>query len=168
MLIAKAKGMSSTDALFVSSKYKYALSECKNDKWFIFSLSEMVPFSVTLHPQILIDAIATSNYERFSSSVKDFLVYGSAVYPTISWSFIGYFRAEDTSELQVFNVSTTLWVKWDRRRVLRGRYVRVEWLSWYRNEAICTMSQFRVYGNNMMNTVLNVGVAMCVKGRTTS
>ena len=45
--------------------------------------------------------------------------------------------------------------------------MRVEWLSWYRNEAICTMSQFRVYGNNMMSTVLNVGVAMCVKGRTT-
>lgn len=42
--------MSSTDALFVSSKYKYALSECKNDKWFIFSLSEMVPFSVISHP----------------------------------------------------------------------------------------------------------------------
>lgn len=38
------------------------------------------------------------------------------------------------------------------------RYIRVEWVSWYRNEAICTMSTFCVYGSNMMNAVLSVGV----------
>ncbi|OAO17782.1 SAD1, spindle pole body-associated protein [Blastocystis sp. ATCC 50177/Nand II] len=143
LLIAKSKGMSGADALFVSSKYKYALSECRVEKWFVFSLAEM----------ILIDSIATSNFERFSSSVKDFLVYGSAVYPTISWSFIGYFRAKDKSDLQVFNVTTTTWVK----------YIRVEWVSWYRNEAICTMSTFCVYGSNMMNAVLSNDLVKDVK-----
>lgn len=103
--------MSGADALFVSSKYKYALSECRVEKWFVFSLAEMVIVLLLCHKQILIDSIATSNFERFSSSVKDFLVYGSAVYPTISWSYIGYFQAKDKSDLQVFNVTTTTWVK---------------------------------------------------------
>lgn len=37
---------------------------------------------------------------------------------------------------------------------VEGRYVRVEWLSWYREETICTMTEFRVYGSNMMDAML--------------
>lgn len=92
----------------------------------------------------MIDAIATANYERFSSSIREFAVYSSTVYPTSSWTFLGYFEALDSSELQVFNVTASVWSK----------FVKVEWLSWYRNEAICTMSEFRVYGLNMMNAML--------------
>lgn len=92
----------------------------------------------------MIDTIATANYERFSSSVHEFALYGSAVYPTSTWSFLGYFEAMDSSELQVFNVTASVWSK----------YIRVEWLSWYRDETICTMSEFRVYGLNTMDAML--------------
>ena len=37
---------------------------------------------------------------------------------------------------------------------MRHRFVRVEWLTWYRDETMCTMSEFRVYGSNMMNAML--------------
>lgn len=47
--IAKSKGMSGNSDLLTSNKYKYAISSCKINKWFIFSLAEMViPFS-SLH-----------------------------------------------------------------------------------------------------------------------
>ena len=35
-----------------------------------------------------------------------------------------------------------------------SRFIKVEWLTWYRNEAMCTMSEFRVYGSTMINTML--------------
>lgn len=60
----------------------------------------------------MIDTIATANYERFASSVKEFAVYGSPVYPTASWAFLGYFQADDTSDLQAFAVNTATWTKW--------------------------------------------------------
>ena len=37
---------------------------------------------------------------------------------------------------------------------MRHRFVRVEWLTWYRDETMCTMSECRVYGSNMMNAML--------------
>lgn len=42
--ITGSKGMSGIEAVLLSSKYKYCLSECKRDKWFVFSLGEMVRF----------------------------------------------------------------------------------------------------------------------------
>lgn len=41
-----------------------------------------------------------------------------------------------------------------KREWMTSRFVRVEWLSWHRDETICTMSEFRVYGSNMMNAML--------------
>lgn len=32
--------------------------------------------------------------------------------------------------------------------------MRVEWVSWHRDETICTMSEFHVYGSDMMNTMM--------------
>ena len=37
---------------------------------------------------------------------------------------------------------------------MRDIYVRVEWVSWHRDENICTMSEFHVYGSDMMNTMM--------------
>lgn len=37
---------------------------------------------------------------------------------------------------------------------MRDRYVRVEWVSWHRDETICTMSEFHVYGSDMMNAMM--------------
>lgn len=102
----------------------------------------------------MIDTIATANYERFSSSVKEFVVYGSTIYPTDSWSFLGYFEANDKSELQVFPLTTSSWTKLRMKEGMKYRFVRVEWLTWHRDETMCTMSEFRVYGNNMMNAML--------------
>ena len=32
--------------------------------------------------------------------------------------------------------------------------MKIEWLSWYGNEAMCTMSEIRVFGSNMASTML--------------
>lgn len=42
--IAKSKGMSGNNEVLTSNKYKYCIANCKSNKWFIFSLPEMVPF----------------------------------------------------------------------------------------------------------------------------
>lgn len=42
--IAKSKGMSGNSEVLTSNKYKYCIANCKSNKWFIFSLPEMVPF----------------------------------------------------------------------------------------------------------------------------
>lgn len=40
--LSKSKGMNSPSSVLTSNKYKYSLSECTRNKWFEFSLSEMV------------------------------------------------------------------------------------------------------------------------------
>ena len=40
--LSKSKGMNSPGSVLTSNKYKYSLSECTRNKWFEFSLSEMV------------------------------------------------------------------------------------------------------------------------------
>ena len=42
--LSKSKGMNSPGSVLTSNKYKYSLSECTRNKWFEFSLSEMVVF----------------------------------------------------------------------------------------------------------------------------
>lgn len=69
--------------------------------------------------QIVVDASAVANYERFASSIRGFVVYGSTVYPTQSWGFLGYFKASDSSELQVFPVDVATWTKWVSERSAR-------------------------------------------------
>ena len=51
--IAKSKGMSGNSELLTANKYKYAITNCKTNKWFIFSLSDMV-FEVSLTSHSLI------------------------------------------------------------------------------------------------------------------
>lgn len=40
--LAKSKAMNGADAVLTSSRYKYSLAECSKEKWFVFSLAEMV------------------------------------------------------------------------------------------------------------------------------
>ena len=42
--LSKSKGMNSPGSVLTGNKYKYSLSECTRNKWFEFSLSEMVSF----------------------------------------------------------------------------------------------------------------------------
>ena len=40
--LAKSKGMSGNNEVLSSNKYKYCITTCKSNKWFVFSLPEMV------------------------------------------------------------------------------------------------------------------------------
>ena len=40
--LAKSKAMNGADAVLTNSRYKYSLTECSKEKWFVFSLAEMV------------------------------------------------------------------------------------------------------------------------------
>lgn len=85
----------------------------------------------TLHPrisseavvaQIIVDTVVLANYERYSSSIKDFLILGSQRYPTNEWVLLGNFTAEDvrtTSHLRFdsnFLISDCICVRADIRR----------------------------------------------------
>lgn len=47
--ISHSKGMSGSEAVLTSNKYKYCLSECKKEKWFIFGIPEIVALRYSSH-----------------------------------------------------------------------------------------------------------------------
>ena len=51
--LGKSKAMNGADAVLMSSKYKYSLAECSREKWFVFSLAEMVSEWVKLIIRLL-------------------------------------------------------------------------------------------------------------------
>jgi hypothetical protein len=84
----QAKGAQS---ILYESKDQYLLNKCSADKFVIINLCE----------QITVDTIVMANFEFFSSTFKDFRVYGSLKYPTDDWRLLGQWQARNTRDLQV-------------------------------------------------------------------
>lgn len=84
----QAKGAQS---ILYESKDQYLLNKCAADKFVIINLCE----------QIVVDTIVMANFEFFSSTFKDFRVYGSLKYPTDDWRLLGQWQARNTRDLQV-------------------------------------------------------------------
>lgn len=84
----EAKGAQS---ILFESKDQYLLNRCLANKFVIINLCE----------QIRVDTIVMANFEFFSSTFKDFKVYGSAKYPSDDWWLLGQWQARNTRDLQV-------------------------------------------------------------------
>ncbi|KAI9276519.1 UNC-like C-terminal-domain-containing protein [Sporodiniella umbellata] len=129
----EAKGMQS---ILIESKDQYLLNRCSSDKFVIINLCE----------QIRVDTIVMANFEFFSSTFRDFKVYGAAKYPTEDWSLLGQWQAKNTRDLQVFRVPESPWTN----------YIKIEFLTHYGHEYYCPLSLVRVHGMSMMELYTNI------------
>ncbi|KAJ1933612.1 hypothetical protein EC988_009066, partial [Linderina pennispora] len=115
-------------------KDQYMLNTCAaRDKFVIVELCD----------DILIDTLVLGNYEFFSSTFKDTMVYVSDRYPpkNNTWTLLGHFQARNSRDAQVFPVvDPKLW----------ARYVKVEFRSHYGREFYCPVTVLKVYGATQM------------------
>jgi hypothetical protein len=113
--------------LLVPDKDRYMLMPCeKPRKWVVVSLSE----------DVHADAIAVANFEKFSSTVKEFIVLGSVNYPTDTWFVLGNFTAAQQNGEQIFPLDSQHHV----------RYIKLRFFSHYGSEYYCTLSQLKYDG----------------------
>ena len=104
---------------------KYGISPCDEKKWVVIGLSE----------DILVTSVALSNYEKYSSMLKEFQVLASTAYPTEKWINLGLYTAEPRLGEQTFNISDS---------PAHTRYLKFKFLSHYGSEDLCTLSQIKV------------------------
>ncbi|XP_053203501.1 SUN domain-containing ossification factor-like [Panonychus citri] len=110
---------------------EYLLNPCKAQIWFIVELCESIqPLGFEL-----------ANYELFSSTPKDFTVYGSENYPTREWINLGSFTAQDVRTIQRFELQS-------QSRFFK--YMKVEMKSHYGAEHYCPLSVIRFFGTSMV------------------
>lgn len=129
----EAKGMQS---ILIESKDQYLLNRCSSNKFVIINLCE----------QIRVDTIVMANFEFFSSTFKDFKVYGSSKYPSEDWWLLGQWQAKNTRDLQVFQVPESPWTN----------YIKIEFLTHYGHEYYCPLSLVRIHGMSMMELYTNI------------
>ncbi len=118
-----------------------------DDKYFMSPCSEPTFVVIGLSEDCIVQQVILSNYERYSSTVKDFLVLGSQSYPTKEWMVLGNFTAADVQGEQTFDMQARkVWV----------RYIKLQWRSHYRDEYYCTMTQVAVHGQTIMQDLHEV------------
>ncbi|RHY21211.1 hypothetical protein DYB25_006129 [Aphanomyces astaci] len=115
-----APGTKGSVNLLVPDKDRYMLIPCATEKkWIVISLSE----------DIHADEIALANYEKFSSTTREFLVLGSINYPSDTWVVLGNFTAANHNGEQLFEFH-------EKHHV---RYIKLRLMSHYGSEYYCTM-----------------------------
>ncbi|KAJ1821211.1 hypothetical protein LPJ60_002759 [Coemansia sp. RSA 2675] len=128
----EARGLTS---ILNSKKDMYMLNECSARSKFVI---------VELCDDILVDTIVMGNYEFFSSTFRDTMVYVSDRYPpkeNSTWTLLGHFQAHNSRDAQVFPViDPKLW----------ARYLKVEFLTHYGHEFYCPLTVLKVYGATQM------------------
>ena len=132
-------GCKGPNSILVENKDTYMLNKCSIDNRFLI---------VELCNDILIDTIALSNYEFFSSTFRTFRVSISDRYPVKSdkWRVLGTFEAQNTRGVQAFSIANGL---------IWARYLRIEFMTHYGNEYYCPVSLLRVHGKTMMDDYRN-------------
>jgi hypothetical protein len=124
-----------TSNLLVSDNDKYAISPCSDKKSVVISLSE----------DILVKVIVLSNFEKYSSSVKEFQVLGSQHYDPgnskTKWHDLGKYSAKPTSSgEETFELKEASWT----------RYLKFRFITHFGNEHYCTITQIKVHGSTMV------------------
>lgn len=133
----EAKGASS---ILNGDKDKYLRTPCSvENKYVDMELSE----------ETLVVTIAIANHEFYSSNVKQFELWGSLVYPTEEWVFLGRFEADNIRVTQTFKLNEPKWV----------RYLKVQMLSHYGSDFYCTLSVLEVYGVDAIEWFLEDWIA---------
>ena len=72
-----------------------------------------------------------ASYEKYTSTMKDFQVWGSAKYPTDKWDHLSNFTAKATRQEQEFELRAAV------------RYLKFKFYTHYEDEHFCTLSQIR-------------------------
>ncbi|KAL3817720.1 hypothetical protein ACHAXA_002480 [Cyclostephanos tholiformis] len=132
-ILEQSPSLKGSSNLLTGDKDKYSIAPCMDKKYIVIGLSE----------DILVKQIILSNYERYSSRVKEFQVLASQEYPTPSedyWNSIGTYEAHSKSGEQAFELLEPTW----------ARYLKIRFLSHYGNEHYCTLSQIKVHGSTML------------------
>jgi Sad1 / UNC-like C-terminal len=154
LILEKSGGWKGTSNLLASNKDLYAMLPST-----IVPTTEeefAAPFLVIgLSEDILVKQIVLANYERYSSSVKEFQIAGSQKmipgaatgkaaeggnYTSDPWIDLGKYKAERKRVEQVFDLVQPAWV----------RYLRIRVLTRYGDEHYLTISQISVHGITMV------------------
>ena len=101
--------------------------------------------------------VKLANYERYSSRVNEFALYGSAAFPKAEWIPLGVFEAEDEYGEQEFNMTTPGFAK----------FVKLTILSHHGSEFYCTLSELKVYGTTVVED-MSITMASTEKVRVSS
>jgi len=125
---SNAKGFSN---LLNDDKDKYAIAACSEKKWVVIGLSE----------DILVKTVVVSNYEKYSSQLKNFQLLASTSFPTDQWINLGTYEAEARLGEQVFDVNNSS---------SHTRYLKFKFMTHYDDEALCTLSQIKVHGTTVI------------------
>ena len=129
LIIEKSSEFKGTSNLITGDRDKYAIVPCSEEKkQIIMSLSE----------DILVKEIKLANFERFSSTMKDFQVKGS--HTLGKWVDLGTYKAESGNGEQTFLLKDPTW----------ARYLKFKFLTHHGSEWYCTLSQIKVHGSNMV------------------
>ncbi|KAL3641509.1 hypothetical protein CASFOL_016477 [Castilleja foliolosa] len=118
-----------------SDKDKYLRNPCSTEEKFVV---------IELSEETLVDTIEIANFEHHSSTLKDFELLGSPVYPTDSWVKLGNFTGANVKHAQRFVLPEPKWV----------RYVKLNLLSHHGSEFYCTLSVLEVYGVDAVEKML--------------
>jgi hypothetical protein len=128
LVIEKSGSFKGTSNLLNGDRDKYAIAPCEENKFVVVSLSE----------DILVKEIKLANYERFSSTAKEFQVMGSQTMDT--WVDLGTYAAKSGNGEQLFELVEPAW----------ARYLKFKFLSHHGLEYYCTYSQIKVHGSTMV------------------
>ena len=128
LILEKSGTFKGTSNLLEGDKDRYAIAPCEDKKFVVIGLSE----------DILVKTIKLANYERFSSSVKDFQVLGSQTMG--KWIDLGTYTAKAGNGEQMFDLMEPAW----------ARYLKFKFLSFHGSEYYCTISQIKVHGSTML------------------
>ena len=146
IILENSPSLEGASNLLTSDKDKYSIAPCADKKYVVISLSE----------DILVKQIKLSNYERYSSRVKEFQVLSSQEYPSTGgnsndnseenaaekdvWNTIGTYTVHSKSGEQTFELEEPSW----------ARYLKFRFISHWGSEHYCTLSQIKVHGSTML------------------
>ena len=98
-------------------------------------------FVVELCEPIQVSSLELANFELYSSTPKDLIIYGSQNYPTREWISLGTYTASDERNLQHFDV---------KDQVDFMKYIKIEMQSHYGSEHYCPLSVLRAFGTTLV------------------
>ncbi|KAI9193520.1 UNC-like C-terminal-domain-containing protein [Polychytrium aggregatum] len=136
-LILKAnRGATSVKNILNSKKDDYMLNRCDSTSKFVI---------IELCEEIQVDSFSLANFELFSSTIRDFNVYGASRYrpDQNSWIPLGSFVAVNSRQVQTFKIRNPNPGGW-------SRYLKFEFLTHHGSEYYCPLSFIAAYGVTMM------------------
>ena len=138
-ILAASEGTKEKESVLIDDDDRYLMTPCQTKSsdsktppvwWFVVQLSE----------DIVVESIVLSHYELYSSSVNEFMVLGSATYPTDEWQLLGTFSAQPKRGEDTFHVNE-MW----------ARYLKIRVLSHHGDEFYCTLTSIKVFGSTALD-----------------